>query len=150
MPRKANQNSINLITSFEGCKLTAYQDSVGIWTIGYGNTMYPNGISVKKGDVITKEQALKLFETILSRFETGVDKLVRTDITENQFGALVSFSYNLGIGTLQRSDLLRKVIKNSKDVTIRNEFMRFTKAGGKELRGLVRRRTAEADLYFKQ
>ena len=150
MPRKANQNSINVITSFEGCKLTAYQDSVCIWTIGYGNTMYPNGINVKKGDVITKDQALKLFETILSRFETGVDNLVRTDVTENQFGALVSFAYNLGIGTLQKSDLLRKVIKNSKDVTIRNEFMRFTKAGGKELRGLVRRRMAEADLYFKQ
>lgn len=147
--RKANAAAIKLITSFEGCKLTAYQDSVGIWTIGYGNTMYSNGVSVKKGDTITKEQAITLFSTILSRFESGVDKLVRTDVTENQFGALVSFAYNLGIGTLQRSDMLKKVIKNAKDETIRNEFMRFTKAGGKELKGLVRRRQAEADLYFK-
>lgn len=147
--RKANAEAINLITSFEGCKLTAYQDVVGVWTIGYGNTMYPNGVSVKKGDVITKEQALTLFKSILSRFESGVDKLIRTDVNDNQFGALVSFAYNLGIGTLQKSDLLKKVIKNRQDETIRNEFMKYTKAGGKELKGLVRRRKAEADLYFK-
>lgn len=148
--RKANQEAINLITSFEGCKLTAYQDIVGVWTIGYGNTMYPNGISVKKGDAITKEYALTLFSAILSRFESGVDRLVRADVNENQFGALVSFAYNLGIGTLQKSDMLRKVIKNANDETIRAEFMRFNKAGGKVVNGLVRRRKAEADLYFKK
>lgn len=148
--RKANQEAINLITSFEGCKLTAYQDIVGVWTIGYGNTMYPNGISVKKGDTITNEYALTLFSAILSRFESGVDRLVRADVNENQFGALVSFAYNLGIGTLQKSDMLRKVIKNANDETIRAEFMRFNKAGGKVVNGLVRRRKAEADLYFKK
>jgi len=145
---KIGQNGITLIQSFEGCKLKAYQDSVGIWTIGWGNTQYETGAKVKQGEVITQERANELFALIVSRFDSGVDKRLRRTVTQNQFDALVSFAYNCGFGNLDKSTLLRKVNTNPNDPTIRAEFMRWNRAGNKELKGLTRRRKAEADLYF--
>jgi len=145
---KIGQKGIALIQSFEGCKLKAYQDSVGIWTIGWGNTQYNNGTKVRQGDIITRPLADELFLNIVSRFDSGVFKRLRRTVTQNQFDALVSFTYNCGFGNLEKSSLLRKVNTNPNDPTIRAEFMRWNRAGGKELKGLTRRRKAEADLYF--
>ena len=145
---KCNDAGRKLIQSFEACRLEAYQDVKGIWTIGYGNTMYATGISVKEGDTITQEEADMLFSTILSRFESGVNTLVRTDVTANQFSALVSFTYNCGVGTLGKSTLLKKVNANASDESIRDEFMKYNISGDKVWPGLTRRRKAEADLYF--
>ena len=146
---KLNEAGKSLIKSFEGLKLTAYKCSANKDTIGYGNTFYEDGTPVKPGDKITKERAESLFELIAAEFEAKVRPLIKANLTENQYSALVSFAYNAGIGNLQKSTLLRKVNANSNDPSIRAEFMKWNKAGGKVLNGLTRRRQAEADLYFK-
>jgi lysozyme len=146
---KLNKAGADLIKEFEGCKLKAYQCSAKKWTIGYGNTFYEDGSPVMLGHVITQDKAEQLFELIASDFAGKVAKLVPTHINPNQFGALVSFAYNCGIANLQKSTLLKKVIANHNDTTIKNEFLKWNKAGGKVLAGLTRRREAEANLYFK-
>jgi lysozyme len=145
---KLNKAGADLIKSFEGCKLTSYQCSAGHWTVGYGNTFYENGDKVKPGDKITQERAESLFTLISDSFADKVVPLIKSKINENQFGALVSFAYNAGVGNLQKSTLLKKVNANPNDPSIRDQFMLWNKAGGKVLAGLTRRRKAEADLYF--
>lgn len=143
------QRGIDLIKKYEGCKLTAYLCPAKVWTIGWGNTQYENGLSVKKGDTITQAEADRLFLSLVNgRFASGVQALLGRQLTQNQFDALVSFSYNCGLRALQSSTLLRKVKKDPLDPTIAAEFAKWNKAGGKVLNGLVRRRKAEADLYF--
>ena len=110
---KLNKEAIELIKKFEGCKLNAYKDSVGIPTIGYGNTYYENGVKVKMGDVITIQRAEELLKNTLDKFSANVEKLIKTTATENQFGALVSLAYNIGIGNLTNSTLLKKVNANA-------------------------------------
>lgn len=145
---KVTQKGIQLIKSFEGCLLNAYQDSVGIWTIGYGATYYPNGTKVKIGDKISQQRANELLEYHINLFAKKVLPLLSVDLTENEFSALVSFAFNLGVGALSKSTLLKKVNSNPNDLTIKDEFLRWNKAGGKVLSGLTRRRKAEAELYF--
>ena len=135
---------IELIKSFEGLYLKTYKCPAGIDTIGYGHT----GIDVKPDMVITKEQAEDLLKKDLVFSEKQVSRLVTSDISQNQFDALVSFTFNLGSGALKKSTLLKKVNINPSDETIANEFSKWVLAGGKRLDGLVRRRKAEADLYF--
>src|SRR5690606_21471801 len=137
-----------LIQQFEGLKLKAYQDSVGIWTIGYGNTTYLDGSKVKKGDEITREQADLMFKQTANKFALDVAKLINVCLTQNQFNALVSLAYNIGIGAFKGSTLLKKVNANPNDESIRDEFKRWVRAGGQVLNGLKRRRNEEADLYF--
>ena len=139
---------IPIIRKFEGLKLKAYLCPAGVWTIGYGNTFYENGSKVQEGDKITLDRADKLLFFVVQKFELEVLKLVKSAINENQLGALTSFAFNVGAGNLAKSTLLKKVNANPNDATIRDEFMRWTKAGGKVLNGLVTRRNAEADLYF--
>ena len=146
---KLNKEGADLIKSFEGCKLKAYQCSAMKWTIGYGNTFFESGTPVKMGDAITQEKAEQLFELISADFSAKVAKLVPSHITLNQFGALTSFAYNCGVVNLQKSTLLKKVNANPNDPTIKDEFLKWNKAGGKVLAGLTRRREAEANLYFK-
>lgn len=146
---KLNEAGKTLIKSFEGLKLTAYKCSANKDTIGYGNTFYEDGTPVKPGDKITKERAESLFELIAAEFEAKVRMIVKVPLTENQFSALVSFAYNVGLTNLQKSNLLRMVRANPNNPAIRAEFMKWNKAGGKVLNGLTRRRQAEADLYFK-
>ena len=146
---KLNKAGADLIKSFEGCKLEAYKCSANKETIGYGNTFYEDGTPVKMGDKITQDRADSLFELISDSFAAKVKPLINSDITENMFAGLVSFGYNCGIGNLRSSTLLKKVNANPNDPTIRDEFMKWNKAGGKVLAGLTRRRKAEADLYFK-
>jgi lysozyme len=145
---RLTKQGIELLHRFEGCKLTAYQCSANVWTIGWGNTFYENGDRVKQGDQITKERADELFLNMVNGFADGVTKALKTELNSNQFSALVSFSYNVGFFNFRRSTLLSKVNKNANDPTIRNEFMRWDKAGGQVLNGLIIRRKAEADLYF--
>jgi len=145
---KVSQVGIKLIQTFESCRLQAYQDSKAIWTIGWGNTQYENGIRVKKGDVLTQQRADELFDTILISFEYGVNKRVGASVTQGMFDALVSFSYNLGLGNLDKSTLLKKVNANPSDATIRTEFMKWVNKGSSFEKGLTRRRKAEADMYF--
>ena len=146
---KASQKGLDLIKRFEGLKLKPYLCPANICTIGYGNTYYPSGAKVKLTDpAITKEKAEELLKFLLTSYEKGVDSFCRDDINQNQFDALTSFAYNVGVGNLQKSTLIKKVNKNPNDPTIRAEFMKWNKGGGKVLLGLTRRRQAEADLYF--
>ena len=141
-----------LIKHFEGCKLKAYPDPAtgGVpWTIGYGNTQYKDGRSVKRGDVITQQQAEEMFADLVNtRYASAVVNLIRTTVNQNQFDALVSFAYNCGIGNLQKSTLLKKVNVNPSDQSIPLQFAKWNKAAGKVMNGLTRRRKAEADMYF--
>lgn len=140
---KITNEGINLIKKFEGLELKAYLCPAGVWTIGYGHIK-----GVKKGQVITQLEADNLLKEDLSSFEKGVTSLIKSNINENQFSALVSFAFNLGLANLKSSTLLRKVNSNPNDRTIVDEFIRWIYAGGKQLEGLKRRRQAEAYLYF--
>lgn len=145
---KINKAGRDLILEFEGGhKLNAYICPAGIPTISAGLTRIYNR-PVRMGDKLTLEESNRLFDIELSRFETGVLNLVKTRINNNQFSALVSFSFNVGLGNLRTSTLLRKVNMNPNDPTIRQEFLRWNRGGGIVLNGLTRRREAEADLYF--
>ena len=145
---KISQRGIDLIKEFEGLRLKAYVCSGNKNTIGFGTTIYPNGNSVKLGDTCTKEQAETYLKNDLKRFEEGVNRLVGLSIHQLMFDSLVSFAYNLGIGNLQSSTLLKKV-NLGKFKECENEFVKWNKALGKELPGLTRRRLAERDLFMQ-
>lgn len=144
---RASENGINLIKQFEGCKLTAYQDSVGVWTIGYGWTQSVDGKPVAKGMTITQQKADDLLKQGVVQYENGVHGLVTVQLNQNQYDALVDFAYNLGVNALKGSTLLKKL--NAGDYAdAANEFTKWNKAGGKELAGLTRRREAEKYLFL--
>lgn len=147
-----SKNCIDLIKKFEGFRSEAYQDSVGIWTVGYGSTMWPDGKKVVKGQKMTMAEAEKVMAWELERKGSVIlsGLPATTTINQNQYDALLSFAYNMGVGALLKSTLFRKVKVNPNDETIRAEFNRWINAGGKPLKGLITRRKAEADLYFKQ
>ncbi|WP_150182605.1 lysozyme [Enterobacter asburiae] len=144
---QTSEKGIALIKQFEGCKLTAYQDSVGVWTIGYGWTKPVDGKPIRAGMTIKQETAERLLKTGLVSYENDVSRLVKVDLTQGQFDALVSFTYNLGARSLSTSTLLRKL--NAGDYAgASDEFLRWNKAGGKVLNGLTRRREAERALFL--
>lgn len=144
-----SKNGINLIKKYEGCQLKAYQCPAKIWTIGFGNTFYEDKTKVKKGDVITQLRADLLLSNLLPRFEDIVDSKIVVDLTQNQFDALVSHTWNTG-----GSETLFKLINSgAKEESIRSWFNTkyITGQGSKEpLPGLVKRRKEECDLYFKK
>jgi lysozyme len=147
---KTGSEGIKLIKFFEGFRSKPYLCPASIPTIGYGATYYPNGKKVTLNDApIDEAYASQLLQNMLGMYEKSVDSFCRDDITQNQFDALVSFAYNLGIGALKSSTLLKKVNANPNDPTIRDEFNKWVMGGGKKLPGLVKRRASEADLYFK-
>jgi lysozyme len=150
MGYNVSQDTIELIKKYEGFKADAYQDVAGVWTIGYGNTFYENGSKVKKGDTITHSQAEKLLRSVVDDFAKKVTDEIRVQLTDCQFGALVSFTYNVGIGAFRRSTLLRKVNADPEDPEIKDEFTKWVRAGGKTMKGLINRRKEEAEFYFKQ
>ena len=132
---------IALIKEFEGCRLTAYKCPAGVWTIGYGHTSAAGSPEVTPGMTITQQEAEDILRRDLVKYENGVIKLVNVDLTQGQFDALVDFAYNAGVGALGKSTLLKKV--NAEDFdAVPTELMKWTKAGGRELAGLVRRRRA--------
>ncbi|MGI0011972.1 MAG: lysozyme [Nitrososphaera sp.] len=137
-----SDRGLELIRSFEGCKLSAYRDSGGVLTIGYGHT----GADVKPGQMITDERATALLRADVARFETAVNDAAKVPLTQGQFDALVCFSFNVGAAALRKSILLRLV--NVGDFAgAALQFQRWNKAGGKVLAGLIRRRTAERALF---
>lgn len=138
---KLSTNGLQLIKKFEGCKLKAYKCPAGIWTIGYGST----GPHVEEGKVITQQVADNLLFEDVERFERQIDSL-KLPLKQNQFDALVSFSFNLGFGSLLKSTLLKK-IKAGDFKQAKLEFLKWNKAGGKELAGLTKRREAESKLF---
>lgn len=150
---RTGQQGIELICHFESLKLSAYQCSAGVWTIGYGTTRYPDGSKVKRGDRLDgKDAAIKLMQFDLTRFEKAVDNYTRDDVTQNEFDALVCLCYNIGEGNLKNASLLTVVNAYSKDKDlIHRKFGLWSKATVdgklKELPGLVRRRKAEAHLF---
>jgi len=154
---KLSKEGYDLIAKFEGLSLKPYLCSAKVPTIGFGSTFYEDGKKVTMLDKpITKTRALDMFKVIADKFAKDVDKLVISDVNQNQFNALVSFAYNVGsdIDTdtiaegLGDSTLLKKVNKNPDDPSIRNEFLKWNKAGGKIITGLTRRRNEEASIYF--
>jgi lysozyme len=103
-------HGLAVIKNFEGLRLRAYQDIAGIWTIGYGSTRYQQGIKVKKGDILINEaQASVLFRVTLREYEAAVNQYVHVPLTQNQFDALVSFTYNTGVGALRSSSMLKRL-----------------------------------------
>ena len=146
---KTSQSGISLIKGFEGKRLNAYNDGVGVWTIGCGTIKYPNGVRVKKGDTCTELQAESYLENDLVKFENAINRLVKVPLNQNQFDALSSFTYNLGETNLSNSTLLKKL--NAKDYTgAADQFPRWNRAGWKVMNGLTRRREAERNLFLKE
>lgn len=144
---KTSDKGINLIKSFEGLRLSAYKpiSTEKYYTIGYGHY----GEDVKPNDRITKEMAETLLKEDLQKFESGVYRALKYNaICQHKFDALVSFAYNVGLANFAKSTLLKKVLANPYDKTIKDEFMKWVFAGGKKLDGLVKRRNAESELYF--
>lgn len=155
MPKitKVSEKCIRLIEHFEcggdvSRYLTAYKCPAGVWTIGIGTTFYPDGSKVKPGDKCTVEQAYEYLRHELQNTEKSVDAFTTDLVTQQQFDSLVSFAYNLGAGALKGSTLLKKVNLNPNDPTIEAEFNKWVYAKGVKLQGLIRRRKAEAWLYF--
>ena len=139
---KTSQNGIELIKKFEGCRLETYICPAGVFTIGYGHT----GADVKSGMKITQEEAETLLKNDLKAFEKGVQRIIKKELTQNQFDALVSFAYNLGLENLKKSTLA-KLINQGKIKEASSQFERWVYANGVKLNGLIRRRKAEKELF---
>lgn len=142
---KINQAGLELIKSHEGCSLKAYPDPGTHgepYTIGYGHTG-----GVKLGDTITQTRAEDVLRDDLCKFEVGVEELLFVDVTSNQFSALVSFAFNVGLHNLSMSTLLKKL--NLDDMSgAAEEFLKWNKAAGRVLPGLTARREAERELFL--
>ena len=139
---KASDKAYALIRRFEGKSNKAYQDSAGVWTIGYGHTG-----GVVKGQTISDDEVERLLAEDVAVAENAVNAQ-NLNLTQTQFDALVDFVFNLGAGNFNKSTLLKKISNDPNDPTIYDEFLRWVYAGGVKLLGLVRRRTDEANLYF--
>jgi lysozyme len=146
---RLSQNGLTLIKKFEGFRSHPYLCSAGIPTIGYGSTYYENGVRVKLSDSpISEEWAEELLKKNVVHYDVAVNSLTRDDITQNQYDALVSFAYNVGVTNFKNSTLLKRVNANPKDPNITNQFMKWIRAGGRVIKGLILRRREEAQLYF--
>jgi lysozyme len=141
------KKAIDIIKKWEGFRGQAYKDPVGIWTIGYGTIRYSNGVAVKQGDTVSEENAsIYLTKHVEEKILGQLDSCLQVEVNDNQYCALVSFAYNLGIGALQKSTLLKKL--NAKDYFgAANEFDKWVYAGGQKLKGLVNRRAEEKALF---
>jgi len=146
---KLDENGYRLIQEFEGLSLVPYLCSAKVATIGYGATFYPSGKKVTMQDApISLATAKWMLKETANKFAVDVDKMIKANVNQNQFNAIVSLAYNIGVGGLAKSSLLKKVNVNPSDPTIRNSFLIWNKAGGRVLDGLTKRRTKEANLYF--
>ena len=144
---KISANGINMICGFEDLRLKAYDDGVGVWTIGYGTTVI-NGRKVKKGDTCTVEQAKSYMAQDLKQFESAVNQ-VKVPLNQNQYDALVSLAYNIGASAFLNSTLFKKL--NAKDYKgAAEQFARWNRASGKVMRGLTNRRAKERKLFEKK
>ena len=144
---RLDNNGKKLIYGFEGVSLKAYLDVAGVPTIGVGFTYYPGGEKVKLGDTITQAQCDTIFNTIITSYEDAVNNSVKVIIGQNQFNSLVSFSFNVGIGALAKSTLLKRINSKTSPELIKQAFLMWDEASGKINDDLLKRRTREADLY---
>ena len=143
--REMDEAGIDFLIKEEGLRLAPYLDSVGVPTIGIGSTYWENGTKVKMTDApITKERAISLFRITLKHYETAVWSVTRDDINQNQFNALCSITYNIGINGFKGSTLLKRVNANPADPAIKAAFEMW-----KKHKELLRRRKREWALYFK-
>jgi len=142
---------LNLVKQFEGFFSKPYLCPANVPTIGYGSILYENGKKVTLQDApISEQRALELMRWELNKKAIEVDAMTSDAVNQYQFDALVSFAYNCGSNALKGSTLLKRVNENPNNLTIRTAFLMWVKADGKTLKGLVNRRNAEADLYFKK
>lgn len=143
-----NKAGLDLIKHFEGLRLKAYRDAVGVWTIGYGHTdMTGNPPRVRAGLTITAGEAEEILRRDLKKYEEAVREAVTVDLNDNQYSALVSFCYNVGPGNLRKSSVLKRVNAGRFD-EVPSRLMLWNKAGGRVLKGLTRRREAEGKLFM--
>lgn len=146
-----SKNCINLIKMFEGYKAKSYLCPASVVTIGFGSTMYQDGRKIKIGDTINEDQANQLLMWELKNKSVCLHGL---NLNQNQVDSCLSFVYNIGIGAFVKSTIKKKILINANDPTIKDEFMKWNKARvGVQLmvlKGLTRRRVAEAELYFKK
>lgn len=138
---KISQEGVALIKKFEGCELDAYQDSVGVWTIGYGHTK-----EVKEGDKINKDEADYLLQEEMIEYESYINDMVDVDLNQSQYDSMCAWVYNLGPSNLGSSTMLR-VLNEGKYDEVPQQMKRWNKANGEVLDGLIRRREAEALLF---
>ena len=141
---KISAAGIELLKQFEGCRLTAYQDSVGVWTIGFGTTT-----GVKEGQTISQVKAEEYLRFDLAIFEKAVTESLKVPVNQNQFDALVSFTYNVGVSAFRSSTLLNLINEKTDKKVVAAEFSKWVKAGNQTLPGLVSRRKAESELFLK-
>jgi lysozyme len=138
---RCNEQGLAIIKEFEGCRLSAYQDQNNVWTIGYGHTA-----GVKEGDVCTQEQADAYMVQDLANVEAGIAKLVKKPLSSNQFSALCSFVYNIGLSHFNASTALAFLnMGNMAKVPVCIAW--WCKTGGEPNKGLIRRRSAEVKLF---
>jgi GH24 family phage-related lysozyme (muramidase) len=143
-----NKATLDLIKQFEGCKLTAYQDIVGVWTIGYGTTaMADVGIVPAKGMTITQDRAEDLLRMGVDKFAATVNALITAKVNANMFGGCVSLAYNIGPNAFAKSTVLRELNAGNFEKAAA-AFQMWNKAGGVVSKGLVRRREAERQLFM--
>ena len=138
---KTSQEGISLIKSFEGCELTAYRCSADVPTIGYGHTA-----GVSDGDTCTQEEAETMLADDLVEFEDYVKNYVESELQQNEFDALVAWTYNLGPANLKESTMLKELNSGNFEEVPR-QMKRWNRAGGEVLDGLIRRREAESLLF---
>ena len=143
MITKISDKGITFIKSFEGVRLKAYKDVKGVWTIGIGHTK-----GVKAGQTCTVAEAYRWMREDLAPIERYIAKMM-PNVRQWQMDALCSFAYNVGLGNLQKSTLLRLCLHNAPSAQIEREFLKWNHAGGKVVDGLTRRRKAEGKLYTK-
>lgn len=143
---RTSDEGVRLIQLYEGLRLTSYVCPAGVLTIGYGHTSAAGKPTVEPKMTITKDEATLILRSDLGRFERGVESLVKVDLTQHQFDALVSFAFNCGLGALKKSTLLKRVNAKRFD-EVPAEFMKWTRGGGRQLAGLVRRRRAEVEMW---
>jgi lysozyme len=140
---KCNQAGLDILKTFEGCRLTAYRCPAGVLTIGYGSTQ-----NVCEGMTITMDEAIQRLQDHLSPLEVQIGHMVKVPLSENEFSALVCLAYNIGIGNLEKSTLLKLLNQGARDGAAQ-QFLVWTKAAGRELPGLTRRREAERELFLR-
>ncbi len=141
---RVSENGLSLIKRFEGCRLTAYADIGGVWTIGWGQT----GPDVVKGLTITQAQADARLQQTVDEFATGVLNALSVPVNQNQFDALVSFAYNIGLSAFRSSTLLKLLNDKTSVSVVAAEFSKWNKVDGKPIEGLSRRREAEKKLFL--
>ena len=148
MTRQISPHGLEKLKQWEGLKTKAYKDTGGVWTIGYGHTAAAGTPAPRQGMVITASEAESILLKDLTQYEAAVENNVNVKLNDNQFAALVSFAFNVGINAFKNSTLLKKLNSGNFDA-VPVELRKWVKAGGKKVQGLVNRRQAEGYLWME-